>query len=295
MSKPTAAGVVKVAKSYVGYKEKASNANLDSFSGNAGSANWTKFNKKMHELQSSNMDFPAAWCDAFVDYCVLEASDWDVADAKYALCGDFDDYTVRSADLYKQAGRFDKSPKVGDQIFFENSAGINHTGIVVDVSTTLVSTVEGNSGNAVRKHTYLKDSPKIAGYGHPRYGDGSGAVTPSTPSKPSGSLAVDGKCGPATVKKWQQVMGTTADGVIGGQSRASKKNHQSINAIKYASDKHGSDLIRAVQKKLKVSQDGLLGPNTIKALQKHLGVKADGYFGPNTTKALQRELNAGTF
>ena len=124
---------------------------------------------------------------------------------------------------------------------------------------------------------------------------------PSAPSGSSGSstssdtLAVDGKVGPATVKAWQRIMGTTVDGVIGGQSSASKKCHSAINAIRYTTFKRGSQLICAVQRKLGCKVDGLLGPQTIKAIQKHLGVEQDGHFGPATAKALQRRLNTGKF
>ena len=35
----------------------------------------------------------------------------------------------------------------------------------------------------------------------------------------SGKLDVDGYCGPATIRRWQQVMGTSVDGIISGQYR----------------------------------------------------------------------------
>jgi len=298
MGAVTAARVVEIARGYIGYREKASGRDLDSKTANAGRANYTKFNKRMHDVQPSNMDYPAAWCDAFVDACVLEAAGGDVDAAKYVLCGDFDDYTVASADLYRRAGRFDKAPKYGDQVFFKNAGGINHTGIVTRVTAAKIETVEGNSGNQVAAHSYLRVSPKIAGYGHPRYGaEANGAAKPATAPQggKSDALAVDGKVGPATVRAWQKVMSTTQDGIIGGQSRASRANHSAINAIRYSADKHGSALVRAVQKRLGVTADGLLGPKTIRAIQKHLGVAADGRFGPATARALQKRLNAGKF
>jgi murein L,D-transpeptidase YcbB/YkuD len=57
----------------------------------------------------------------------------------------------------------------------------------------------------------------------------------------------------------------------------------------------GSQLIKAVQKKLGLKQDGLLGPTTIKAIQRHIGVTADGHFGHATVKTLQTRLNTGKF
>lgn len=37
----------------------------------------------------------------------------------------------------------------------------------------------------------------------------------------------------------------------------------------------------------KLTADGIIGPKTIKALQTYLGVTADGIFGPDTLNALQ--------
>jgi peptidoglycan hydrolase-like protein with peptidoglycan-binding domain len=86
-------------------------------------------------------------------------------------------------------------------------------------------------------------------------------------------LIVDGSFGPATIRQWQKVMGTTQDGVISKPS----------------------ELVRAVQRRLGVAADGLLGPNTWRAIQRRIGVAADGIPGPITIKALQRRLNTGKF
>jgi len=87
------------------------------------------------------------------------------------------------------------------------------------------------------------------------------------------ALAIDGVMGPATIRQWQKVMRTPQDGVI---SRPSV-------------------LIRAVQQRVGVTVDGILGPNTWRGIQRRLGVPADGIPGPITIKALQRRLNSGQF
>lgn len=288
----TADRVVEIAEAQVGYLEKRSNKDLDSKTANAGGGNYTKYGRDMHNLEPSVMDYPAYWCDAFVDWCHWQAADKDAALAKKGLCGGFNDYTVESASLYKNAGRWGYTPHKGDQVFFKGTGGINHTGIVQRVTDTSIYTIEGNKGNAVKECHYARGDSRIAGYGYPNYTGESGKPGPAPSVQ---VLEVDGKVGPATVKAWQRVMGTTVDGVIGGQSSASKSCHSAINAIRYASDKHGSALVRAVQRKLGCDTDGLLGPKTIKAVQSHLGVTADGHFGPNTAKALQRQLNKGRF
>lgn len=102
-------------------------------------------------------------------------------------------------------------------------------------------------------------------------------------------LSVDGRFGPASTRKLQQVLGTPVDGVISGQSNSSRNYHTAISTMSYGSG--GSVAVKALQKKLGVLADGYMGPNTIKAWQRKLGVTADGYFGPNSAKAAQRVLN----
>lgn len=131
------------------------------------------------------------------------------------------------------------------------------------------------------------------------YGQVAWQQTPAVPAAPAAKttaavarLVVDGSAGPATIRRWQQVMGTTIDGVISGQinNGGARPN---LYSVQYGKD--GSNLIRAVQRRLGLKADGLMGPATIKAIQKHLGVTADGSFGPATVKALQTRLNAGRF
>lgn len=72
-----------------------------------------------------------------------------------------------------------KTKSVGDQIFFKNSSGtVCHTGIVYDVDSSYVYTIEGNAsfsagvvanGGCVRKKQYSLNYTRIAGYGHPAY------------------------------------------------------------------------------------------------------------------------------
>ena len=146
--------LITIAKEEVGYLEKR-NGNLDYLytkTQNAGSANYTKYGYELHQLQPKNMDYPAYWCDAFVDWVVLQVVNrlnHTMAEAKKVLCGDFDDYTVYSANHYKKKGRwYTSNPKVGDQIFFKNSSGICHTGIVYKVDSSKVYTIEGNTSGA---------------------------------------------------------------------------------------------------------------------------------------------------
>lgn len=174
--------VLAIAKSQVGYLEKSAAAYkkdkniLYKMTDGAGSDNYTKYNYEMHQIYPEVMDFPASWCDAFVDWCFYQA--YGIANAKALLGGNFDDYTPSSANLYKKKNAYYKTPKVGDQIFFNNGTRICHTGLVIDVDSSRVYTIEGNTGGGstliangggVAKKSYPLNYEKIDGYGRPKY------------------------------------------------------------------------------------------------------------------------------
>lgn len=148
----------------------------------AGSDNITKYNYEMHKIYPQTMDFGAAWCDSFVDWCFYQV--FGVSTAKSLLGGGFDDYTVASAQMYKNKKAYHsgtKGIKPGDQIFFKNSTRICHTGIVVAIDADSVYTVEGNTspqgskaevvanGGGVWNKEYPLDYYRIDGYGRPPY------------------------------------------------------------------------------------------------------------------------------
>lgn len=200
VSENYASKVIRIAEAEVGYLEKRSNSQLDSKTGNAGSVNYTKYGRDMHNLYPSVMDFPAAWCDAFVDWCFYKA--YGVSNAKGLLGGKFDDYTPNSAQLYKNKGAWYKSPKVGDQIFFTNGSRICHTGLVYKVTSSKVYTIEGNTsgasgvianGGGVCKKSYDLGYWKIAGYGRPKYDESSGTSNKSTNTTSGGNYMFEVK------------------------------------------------------------------------------------------------------
>lgn len=170
-----ASNVIKVAEDQIGYIEKASDANLDSKTANAGSNNHTKYGRDLHKAGYYNGDkcgYP--WCDQFVDWCFYIAANKSKTLAEKIQCqtGPYGAGCGYSMQYYQDAGRFDKKPKLGDQIFFRykgTTSGADHTGLVVDLTDTVVVTVEGNSGDRVQMRNYSRNDPTIYGYGHPRY------------------------------------------------------------------------------------------------------------------------------
>lgn len=176
--------VISIALAEDGYVEKSTAAYkqnpkiLDNKTAGAGYDNWTKYGRDMHAIYPGIMDFPAWWCDCFVDWCFYKA--FGVSNAKKLLAGDFNDYTVASAQLYKNKGAWYKSPQVGDQVFFTNvKGGICHTGLVYAVDANRFYTIEGNTSAAVRgvefnggcvaKKSYSRSYVRVAGFGRPNY------------------------------------------------------------------------------------------------------------------------------
>lgn len=178
--------VLEVAAAEVGYLEKSKTAYkkdpsvLYRKTDGAGKDNYTKYGKDLHEIYPQVMDFPAPWCDQYVDWCFQKA--YGVSNAKKLLAGNFDDYTVNSAKLYQSKGALDSIPSKGAQVFFTNNgkpSGCYHTGLVYAVDEQYFYTFEGNTsssatvvanGGAVAKKKYSRSAYKgKVLFGHPKY------------------------------------------------------------------------------------------------------------------------------
>lgn len=189
MSKCYVSKVLKVAEGELGYKEKKSNASMDDKTANAGSGNYTKYARDFDQKYPNWYNGKKngfAWCDMFVDWCFLTAYGYE--DALRLLCqpeksaGAGCTYSRR---YYANKGQFYTSPKVGDQIFFGTSINdCSHTGLVVDVDSSKVYTIEGNTSDMVAKRSYALNNSRIVGYGRPKYdAEDSGTSTDNdTPS-----------------------------------------------------------------------------------------------------------------
>lgn len=172
--------VINVALNEVGYLEKKSNYELDDKYANVGNNNYTKYGRDMHSIYPSVMDFPAPWCDCFVDWCFYKA--YGIATAKSLLDGNFDDYTVASAQMYKNKNALDSIPTRGSQVFFTKNgqvSGCYHTGLVYQVDTEFFYTVEGNTsgasgiiangGGVAKKRYSIQGYKNKVIFGHPNY------------------------------------------------------------------------------------------------------------------------------
>lgn len=176
--------VIATARAEIGYLEKATNAQLDSKTANAGDKNWNKFAAFLDNLGVvyNGKKNGYAWCDIFVDWCFITTFGLELGMA--LLCQAFSGlgagctYSMR---YFKEKGQFYTSnPQPGDQIFFTNDKGATsyHTGLVVDAKDGKVYTIEGNTsslagvvpnGGCVRDKSYKLTASYIAGYGRPDY------------------------------------------------------------------------------------------------------------------------------
>lgn len=167
----TAKKLIELAIAELGYCEKETNAQLDNKTANAGDGNWTKYARDLHTAgyyQAPKNGY--AWCDMFVDWLFLQLTG-SKEKGEYLECqtGLYGAGCEWSSDCYRRAGRFDKNPKPGDQIFFGKTDDEEHTGIVEKVENGKVYTIEGNASNQVKRCTYSLTSSYIVGYGHPRF------------------------------------------------------------------------------------------------------------------------------
>lgn len=109
---------------------------------------------------SSHVD----WCAIFVSWCADQCGYIETGIVpKFAVVGD-------GASWFKTRHRWSGrgyKPNPGDIIFFdyEQDGVLDHVGIVESCDGRIVTTIEGNSGNACRRNSYGVGNAQIAGYG----------------------------------------------------------------------------------------------------------------------------------
>lgn len=246
-------GFVDRAISFTGYLEKATNANLNSFTANAGYNNYTCFGRDVQNTIGLGAQ-GAYWCATFVVNMLIK--EFGLKGAKKALGGSFSIYTPTMVNTFKAAKQWYTSPKKGDLVFFKNSERVHHVAIVTGVTTKYVKTVEGNTsgasgvianGGGVCQKTYKLTNSKIAGYGRLIMSGVPTSTTTTTTTKTetvkAGSWSKDG------VKAYQNYLNTTyknsitkhrgallvVDGAYGVNTRAA-----SLLAFKYQGNKLGA-------------------------------------------------------
>lgn len=278
--------VIQIALGEVGYLEKKSNSNLDSDTANAGYKNYTKYARDLAKIKGfyNGNKNGYAWCDVFVDWCFVQA--FGVENAKKLLCqnGLLGAGCKYSYNYYKSQGQAAATPMIGDQIFFKNKSGsINHTGLVYDVDSKYVYTIEGNTssassvvdnGGCVAKKKYKLNYQYIAGYGRPAY-DGE-------KSYPTVTVLEFQK---AAIKDGFKFPKYGADGKWGSECESVAKKAIVKKRLFYTN----KNLTKLVQRVVGVTVDGKCGSDTKAAIinyQKSMGLTADGEVGINSWKKI---------
>ena len=165
----------------------------------------------------------------------------------------------------------------GGLLFCSDGAGSGRTGVM---------TIGARAKQTGRP--YLGWMDDFLGHQLVNIGPVIGAPVPAGQAR-GGVLAVDGGLGRLTITRWQEVMGTPADGIISPVSTLVRVVQSKLNGFGYTP--------RLVLDGRGIAQNNSK-THTIDALQWHLGTVRDGRLSlpvSGAVKALQTRLNAGTF
>lgn len=272
--------VIATAKSFDGYLEKATNADLDDFTKNAGPNNWTKFGRDYDTVMGTKLN-GQAWCGMAL--CMWFVYTYGIKAAKKMLGGNLFAYTPSGA--AQMGAKKGVTPKAGDVVFFYNTkmGRVAHVALVtkVDKVNKKFYTCEGNTssdpgvvrnGGAVNQKSYPLGYA-LAYFATPLYG----SVEKGTDTVLKGSAAKK----PAADKPVRADTGNPykapAAGTIlkvGSAGAAVKWLQFELNQWKSSlkvDGKFGSDTekqVMAYQKAHKLSVDGDAGPKTIAMLKR---------------------------
>ena len=262
--------LIATAEAEIGYLEKKSNKDLDSKTANAGSKNYTKYNRDM-KAWAKSAGINDQWCQNFVDWCFVKAFGLELAKK---LIYTFTNYTPTGSNAFKKRDRYIKrgkgKPKRGDVIYFYSATKgrIGHVGIVYKVTSSTVYTIEGNTsgastlvtnGGGVRKKSYKLTSTYIDGYGSVDYSAATGDV---------GEVPAPLALGDRELKNY-----TEGPDV--------KQLQEALISLGYDCGSYGAD-----------GEFGDCTEMALRAFQKWNGCEVDGEYGPETHAALMAALEA---
>lgn len=169
---------VAAAEAASGYKGHKTPEQLDDPTANAGMRNgktYTKYGKYLDDLGWVYNYVPKngyAWCAMFAAYCYFVA--YGDRNAQKMLCqhdkcsaagcGEWMKYFIRQKQYFGRG-----QGQASDVVFFCDSSGENvvHVGIVESIKGNIMTTIEGNASNSVRRKTYGIWDGRIVGYGRP--------------------------------------------------------------------------------------------------------------------------------
>jgi GH25 family lysozyme M1 (1,4-beta-N-acetylmuramidase) len=235
-----------------------------------------------------------------VPYCAMFQS-WCLAQVSVPAAGMPGAYCPSILSAARNAGAlvYNEDAQPGDLLLFDwgGDGNPDHIGCceVNHPDGSYMETIEGNTNNGVvarRTRSY----GNIIGVIRPQFDGGS---TPVTPSDPDGQISEDGYPGALTITKAQTQAGTLVDGCVSDQPAwiCSQPGIMTTGAWHNGSCTYGSDLVRAIQAVLGVTQDGFFGLDTWHALEDRYGFDHDSVVSSpsNTMAKWQHELNEHSF
>lgn len=257
--------LITVAKNEIGYLEKATNAQLDSKTANAGYNNYTKYWRDVYPAYQAQ-----AWCACFISWIMMTAFGLETAKKllkhwPYVYCPSMRDYFT----LYA-------NPQVGDIVIFWSSKKkeFTHTGFVIEVQGDKFKTIEGNTsgasgivanGGGVCQKSYYNSQLPGTKFCRPDY-----SIVTSIKSGNSINTATT-----TTTKSWIE-LGDRGDNVKTLQTKLNKLSYKlDIDGI------CGNATVAAIkdfQKKYNLTIDGQAGKNTITKLDSVIAAKENKNF-----------------
>ena len=268
--------VINIALAEVGYLEKATNANLDDKTANAGSNNYTKYWRDIYPAYQGQ-----PWCACFVTWVFVIA--FGKAMAQKLLKHYPYVYCPTMADLFT----LNANPKVGDIVIFKHNGVFTHTGIVIKVSGDQFWTVEGNTsggstiianGGGVCKKTYFNSNLPGTKFITPDYSKVKEIKNEGndTPSISASSILKMGSNGSA-VKTLQKNLNTLIKAKLTVDGEFGTATYNAV--IKF-------------QTKYKLTADGIVGENTQKKINSLLKKKNSSTATTHSTKSVVGEVTA---
>ena len=131
------------------------------------------YNSHKPRARGYKLRYTDPWCSGFVSSCAIACDATDIIPTEVG-CGKHI-ALFQKMDIWVEADEY--VPLPGDFIFYDwndsgkgdNKGGADHVGIVEQVEQGMITVIEGNYGNAVKRRTLEVDGKYIRGYGVPLY------------------------------------------------------------------------------------------------------------------------------
>ena len=156
-----------------------------------------------------------AWCSTFASAVAIAAGLTGIIPTE---CG-----CEKHIALFKALGSWQENdayvPAPGDYIFYDwqdgtnyadtdNTGAADHVGIVEKVSGQIITVIEGNYSNAVKRRTLAVNGRYIRGYGVPKYGSGTASAAPAAPAQTAKPTVTEKKAADAARSLDKPLAGT---------------------------------------------------------------------------------------